>query len=280
MTYRIDRFKYRENNDDNIVLNMINEIKQQLSEKLNVLMLEEEEITEEEKSFNKRLEALTLEEKESFLKCERDYYSSYITKDAINKGKNSEDTSERINLSVMKVPKTTDKEDPELLEELSVEIKNLEKKVTKLGGYQNMVRKHVRKNYHEESTRPSYTKNSGKKGNSSVGFQNKSCEEVSSFQVNNNRKKNSAQTTVSDKKNKCSFNYIKKYDLVDFSLSISDFLPKRNKQSSTGELFQSSVRNLQNTSQTMEENLHIEFKSKIFSSKSSAEMIFLRTAKD
>jgi hypothetical protein len=260
---------------------MINEIKLQLTEKLNLLMLEEEDVADEEKSFNKRLEALTLEEKESFLKCERDYYSSYITKEGITKGKNSDDTSERINLSVMKVPKTTEKEDPELLEELSVEIKNLEKKVTKLGGYQNMVRKNVRKNYHEESTRPSYTKNSGKKGNSSVGLQNKSCEDVPSFQVkNNNRKQNSAQTTVSDKKNKCSFNYIKKYDLVDFSLSISDFLPKRNKQSSTGELFQSSVRNLQNTSQTMDENLHIEFKSKIFSSKSSAEMIFLRTAKD
>jgi hypothetical protein len=260
---------------------MINEIKQQLTDKLNLLVLEEEEIAEEEKSFNKRLECLTLEEKEGFIRCERDYYNSYLTKEGISKGKNSDETSERINLSVMKLPKTVDKEDPELLEELSVEIKNLEKKVTKLGGYQNMVRKHVRKNYHEESTRPSYTKNSGKKGNSSVGHQNKSCEEASCSELKkNNRKKNSAHTTASDRKNKCSFNYIKKYDLVDFSLSISDFLPKRNKQSPRVELFQSSVRNLQNTSQTMDENLHIEFKSKIFSSKSSAEMIFLRTAKD
>ncbi len=124
---------------------MINEIKLQLTEKLNLLMLEEEDVADEEKSFNKRLEALTLEEKESFLKCERDYYSSYITKEGITKGKNSDDTSERINLSVMKVPKTTEKEDPELLEELSVEIKNLEKKVKSSQVHRN-----------EKSDAPSY----------------------------------------------------------------------------------------------------------------------------
>ncbi|MFM7851769.1 MAG: hypothetical protein ACKO96_07565, partial [Flammeovirgaceae bacterium] len=121
---------------------------------------------------------------------ERDCYTSYITKEAFSKGKNSEinNNSEHINLSVMKLPKT-EKEEPDLLEELSVEIKNLEKKVTKLGGYQNMVRKQVRKNYHEESTRPSYTKKPNNKGNSSVGFPNKSCEDISSFQASKNDKK-------------------------------------------------------------------------------------------